>query len=259
MLEAHAPHGAVHTWTDFFIHIATIVIGLVIAVGLEQTVEFFHHRHQRLQLDEQMRGVLEKDLQLVATDTNDLNSFRSFLFDLQDAVSARAGGQSTPAQPGPYDRRSVTNVGTPGLAPYEAAQENGTIALLPSGEIRLYNRIAYQVSLLRTALDHWRDSLEAANSFARRFNHSPDDFPLFEIDHVPLLDALSPAELIEYRALVGTMITATETVMERMRIITVECRAILDGAHEEDDLIKAVTAMLNSGTALRNSNSPGKQ
>jgi hypothetical protein len=46
MLDVHPPHQAAHTWKDFFIHIATIVIGLLIAVGLEQTVEYFHHRHQ---------------------------------------------------------------------------------------------------------------------------------------------------------------------------------------------------------------------
>jgi hypothetical protein len=46
MLDVHAPHDRVHSWSDFFIHIATIVIGLLIAVGLEQTVEYFHHRHQ---------------------------------------------------------------------------------------------------------------------------------------------------------------------------------------------------------------------
>jgi hypothetical protein len=46
MLDVHAPHERVHSWSDFFIHIATIVIGLLIAIGLEQTVEYFHHRHQ---------------------------------------------------------------------------------------------------------------------------------------------------------------------------------------------------------------------
>jgi hypothetical protein len=46
MLDVHALHQSVRTWKDFFIHIATIVIGLLIAIGLEQTVEYFHHRHQ---------------------------------------------------------------------------------------------------------------------------------------------------------------------------------------------------------------------
>jgi hypothetical protein len=39
MLDVHPPHQAIHGWRDFFIHIATIVVGLLIAVALEQTVE----------------------------------------------------------------------------------------------------------------------------------------------------------------------------------------------------------------------------
>ena len=35
MLDVHPTH----TWRDFFLHLATITIGLLIAVGLEQTVE----------------------------------------------------------------------------------------------------------------------------------------------------------------------------------------------------------------------------
>jgi len=50
MLDVHAPHQSVHTWKDFFVHIATICVGLLIAVGLEQAVEGVHHHHQREQL-----------------------------------------------------------------------------------------------------------------------------------------------------------------------------------------------------------------
>ncbi len=46
MLDVHAPHADTHTWKSFFIHIATIVIGLLIAVGLEQTVEWIHWREK---------------------------------------------------------------------------------------------------------------------------------------------------------------------------------------------------------------------
>jgi len=35
MLDVHPPHTSTHTWRDFFIHIATICIGLLIAVDLE--------------------------------------------------------------------------------------------------------------------------------------------------------------------------------------------------------------------------------
>jgi hypothetical protein len=46
MLEVHPPEHAAHTWRDFLIHIVTIVIGLLIAIGLEQSVEYLHHREQ---------------------------------------------------------------------------------------------------------------------------------------------------------------------------------------------------------------------
>jgi len=38
MLDVHPPHASTHTWRDFFLHIATIVIGLLIAIGLEQSI-----------------------------------------------------------------------------------------------------------------------------------------------------------------------------------------------------------------------------
>src|ERR1700691_1989937 len=68
MLDVRAPPEVVHTWKDCPIHIATIVIGLLIAIGLEQTVEVFHHRHQvaetrealQLELDQNRRAYADR-------------------------------------------------------------------------------------------------------------------------------------------------------------------------------------------------------
>ena len=46
MLDVHAPHESIHTRKGFFIHIATISVGLLIAVDLEQTVEVVHRHHE---------------------------------------------------------------------------------------------------------------------------------------------------------------------------------------------------------------------
>jgi hypothetical protein len=46
MLDVHPPHQPVHSWRDFLVHIATIVVGLLIAVILEQAVEGIHKRHE---------------------------------------------------------------------------------------------------------------------------------------------------------------------------------------------------------------------
>jgi len=56
MLDVHAPHEVLHTWKGFFIHIATIVVGLFIAVALEQSVEALHRRHEVAALREDSAG-----------------------------------------------------------------------------------------------------------------------------------------------------------------------------------------------------------
>jgi hypothetical protein len=55
MLDVHPPHSPTHTWKDFFIHVGTICVGLLIAVGLEQSVEIMHHRHQLHEAVETLR------------------------------------------------------------------------------------------------------------------------------------------------------------------------------------------------------------
>ncbi len=46
MLDVHPPHEAARSLPEFLVHIITIVIGLLIAISLEQAVEHFHHRDQ---------------------------------------------------------------------------------------------------------------------------------------------------------------------------------------------------------------------
>ena len=59
-------HQQPNTWRDFFIHIATICVGLLIALGLEQTVEALHHHHQR----EQLLVSLDHDTQATLQDAD---------------------------------------------------------------------------------------------------------------------------------------------------------------------------------------------
>src|ERR1700733_13966836 len=61
MLDVHPAHHAANSWRDFFVHIATIVLGLCIAVGLEQTVEFFHHRYLVAETREALRVEREEN------------------------------------------------------------------------------------------------------------------------------------------------------------------------------------------------------
>jgi len=69
MLDVHPPHAATHTWRDFFIHIATIVIGLLIAIGLEQTVEYIHHHYEVKEAREALAQEREENRKFFAVNT----------------------------------------------------------------------------------------------------------------------------------------------------------------------------------------------
>jgi hypothetical protein len=45
VIDVHSPHEPIHGWRDFFLHLTTITIGLLIALSLEGCVEWQHHRH----------------------------------------------------------------------------------------------------------------------------------------------------------------------------------------------------------------------
>jgi len=44
VLDVHPPHEPIYSWRDFFVHLATITSGLLIALSLEGCVEWRHHR-----------------------------------------------------------------------------------------------------------------------------------------------------------------------------------------------------------------------
>jgi|ERR1017187_3426439 hypothetical protein len=99
MLDVHAPQEVLHTWKGFFIHIATIVIGLLIAVGLEQTVEYFHHRQQVAEI---RRSLAEERRINEVIFTSACNEFRRYapilLGSLQTLTYLRTHPGASPSQ-----------------------------------------------------------------------------------------------------------------------------------------------------------------
>ena len=241
MLDVHAPHQLVHTWRDFFVHIATIVVGLLIAIGLEQSIEALHHRNQRLELEQEMHEVLESDVKVDDEDFRKLAGFRAYLAELRAAIQGRLAGQLSPAAPAVDDRRMAILIIYPSLAPYEAAKENGTAALLPTDRLRLYSRISYARDLTGASRDRWYAGLTTLASFHERYVDSAGSLGIGEIAKSPELGSLSATELAEYARTVSSSIKETDLVAARLKIFDIECQAILDGARNEFDLIEKIS------------------
>ena len=160
MLDVHPPHHAANTWRDFFIHIATIVVGLLIAVGLEQSVEWMHHRHQRHEVQEELRAEAEQNIATIETDNRlDLPDFRyteAVLARLRNA-KAEAGSISIILPPIDDD---PGNYHAPSRAVWSTAKADGTAGLLGPEEEQLYSRLDF---VAERASDANQKSDEAAN------------------------------------------------------------------------------------------------
>jgi hypothetical protein len=59
VIDIHPPHQAAHSWRDIFIHLATITVGLFIALSLEGCVEWQHHRHLVHEARENIRSEMQ--------------------------------------------------------------------------------------------------------------------------------------------------------------------------------------------------------
>jgi hypothetical protein len=67
MIDVHPPEHGIHGARDFFLHLLTITVGLLIAIGLEQSVEALHHRHQRKEAETNIREELQANRELLKT------------------------------------------------------------------------------------------------------------------------------------------------------------------------------------------------
>jgi hypothetical protein len=158
MLDVHAPHNAVRTWKDFVIHIAAIAVGLLIAIGLEQTVEYFHHRHQVAEI---RRSLAEERRINEVIFTGACNEFRRYapilLGSLQTLSYLRTHPGAPPSQwPGRFSFYMLI-VHFQDSA-WKIALQSAALAYMPRTEVRTYSDL---YARLAEVSDHSVDEFHA--------------------------------------------------------------------------------------------------
>lgn len=141
MLDVHPPHQSVHTWSGFFIHIATIAIGLLIALGLEQTVEYFHHRHQVAETREALRVELEGNRHAYAMRVAEFHRQTAALNNNMTVLQyvQQHPGTAQEKLPGILVWHAIR--GDFADSAWRTAQQSNVTALMPQDEVRQYAAI----------------------------------------------------------------------------------------------------------------------
>ena len=146
MLDVHAPHNTAHTWKAFFIHLATISIGLLIAIGLEQAVEYVHHRHQVAEMMEKLRTETLENREILQADLKETDRVTSVVdANLKALAAIRYGRDQRPFTPLPLPDRF-------GFVPADTSwlmmRDSALLSIVPDLLVRNYFRIEVQFASL---------------------------------------------------------------------------------------------------------------
>jgi hypothetical protein len=174
MLDVHPPHHPTHTWRDFFIHIATIVIGLIIAIGLEQTVEFFHHRHQLQKAREELRDEIQSNRSANAKQMAYLHQVQAELHTDMTLLLAHRMKNTPLTAPLRFD----WDFWRTRSAAWDTNKQSGALSLMPHPELAHYDYIFTVCNTVMDSAGTWQASLETAKAIATRASDgtlSPQD------------------------------------------------------------------------------------
>ena len=230
MLDVHPPHHAASTWRDFFIHIVTIVIGLLIAIGLEQTVEAIHHRHERSELRETLHRESEQVLKDSRETVAALNYHHDWLTRRTDQMKAAVWQHQPLPEPPAY---AISAFDYPDDPLWRSAKISGLVERLSSDELNAYS----EVELLSTKVDTFYDAWRAAESkrlqFEKMYPHSADN---------PDFAKASPEELRTYLGLLTAETEATRILLEWNYNLVGAEETIFSGSLRLEDILAAEKA-----------------
>jgi len=203
MLDVHPiHHGALTGWRDFLIHIVIIAIGLGLALGLQQTVEYLHHRHQ---VAETRRALLQEREENRRTFAAQTREWRRMVAELQNNLVVFKYLEQHPGTPQEnlpgvlLWRLSALTFAT---AAWDAAHQSGVVALMPREEIERYSDL--YASLNR----EWETAYRAAEALmeAERYNLNDADPSRLRLEQVTAeIDLLLAA--LEQQWMLGSQMT----------------------------------------------------
>jgi len=219
MLDVHPPHHAANSWRDFFIHIATIVVGLLIAVGIEQTVEYFHHNHQRLELLESLEAdtaVCEEDGRNMAEQDK---AIADWLLDREKRINDSLWGEHPPVDlPDPPIVKTVEVLSD---THFQAGKASGLLQLLSTDDMDAFSEVDLDVQLSSDQRSIMSQAVRKRKAFEAAFLDR-------DFKHLNLTKA-SPADLREYLRLLEDEQTARANERFSADVTAGAAKAVLNG------------------------------
>jgi len=146
MLDVHPPEHGIHGTRDFFLHLFTITIGLLIALGLEAGVEAVHHRHQREEAETLVRREIQNNLNKLQDGAPQALAELHQMSRVLQTLEARAQ-----SQPGALNEKDFIFHEAPIQdAAWRTAASTGALTLMNYAEVERFSDAYKEQALLQT-------------------------------------------------------------------------------------------------------------
>lgn len=162
MLDVHAPEHGIHGGRDFFLHLFTITCGLLIALGLEASVEAMHHRHQRQEAEEKIRQEIRTNAETLKKDEAGVLAERETMQGFIRLLRLTTQGEAVERKPIKLD---FSEEEIPDAA-WRTASSTGVLEYMPYDEVENFANAYREQALLQSmAQKALEDYLELAPPF----------------------------------------------------------------------------------------------
>lgn len=151
MFDIHLPHKSIHGIWEFFLHLFTITVGLLIAVQIESCVEWRHHVHLAEEARAALRAEIERNLKDLKAAQSGLKAWRAS----NDAdLAAMRRIQDHPNDPEAQHADLSVNASGITLAntAWKTAQSTQALAYMPYEEAERYSEV-YQAQAALLAME----------------------------------------------------------------------------------------------------------
>ena len=144
MLDVHAPHKAIHGTGEFFLHLFTITVGLLIAVGIEGAVT----RHEHHKLAEEARETMAAEIRHNQGSVRDaIKAVAEHQTRLKANLATVTAVQANPNGPEAENAHLDISYNTVGLehTAWRTAQATGALAYMSYDDAQRFSSI-YEVA-----------------------------------------------------------------------------------------------------------------
>jgi hypothetical protein len=181
VLDVHPPEHGIHGFRDFIVHLLTITVGLLIALGLENAVEALHHRHQRREAETTLRREIQDNRDKLVKILESSSGTRSnmvraleYLQDRRDGRPGNASGITFAFSEGPLESTG-----------WKTTLATGTVSFMKTSEVQKYAGAYQEQQLFEDAEGRALEHVERLDSYTQQSQDPSKLNPKDLVDAIP--------------------------------------------------------------------------